>query len=287
MSSNAPRELSLRLTGPASWRLVVRRSSGVVPGPTAGPQPALLSYDQELEEELVSVVDETTEGAIALPGATGRLLREVGSVPGRERYVVRVSCGGGGSIRYVLGDEIDGEFITNTETQVRCDTDHDGQSDAHEAILAIPQPNGSRVYVAADPATRFSLLITGDPPPVALVREEPGWQLSAGFGPDLAFETNTHAFTGPGVEGGGPVLIAVSCAGTGTIEILVTLQHTTEGPVTETSHAQFDAQCTPDGARTSQSFPDADDYVDVELTTSAGTWVAVSILVPDPLPTPD
>jgi hypothetical protein len=119
---------------------------------------------------------------------------------------------------------------------------------------------------------------------VALVRELPGWQLSAGTGPDLAFDTGTQVFTGPGVEGGGPVLIAVSCAGTGTIEVLVTLRQATEGQVTETEHAQFDAHCEPDGATTSQSFATADAYVDVEYTTTTGTWSAVSILVPDPLP---
>jgi hypothetical protein len=271
----AERSLQLELVDTEAWRVVVRRVGGsaVVPGEL----PATLPDARG--RQVLDVVDTLTiPDGRAWPG-TGLPFAELGGLPGRLAYEVDVSCVGSQALRYIFGDEIDGELIGVTTTQVPCD------GRLHHTLLDLAQPFGSRMYVAAEAGAIVSLMVSGEQPPIELVRELPGWQLSAGAGPDLAFET-TQAFTGPGVEGGGPVLIAVSCAGTRTIDVTVRLEHATQPQVTEDTYAQFDAQCEPEGATTTRSFAAADAYVDVEFTAAAGTWVAVSILVPDPLPSP-
>jgi hypothetical protein len=268
----AERSLQLELVDTEAWRLVVRRV-GAAPAP--GEAPASLP-DAGSREVLQAVDTLTIPDGPAWPGTNTPFL-ELGGLPGRLAYEVHVSCVGSHALRYIFGDEIDGQLIGGTTTQLPCD------GTLHHTLLDLAQPFGSQMYVAGEAGAIVSLMVSSEPPPIALVRELPGWRLSAGAGPDLAFDT-TQAFTGPGVEGGGPVLIAVSCAGVGTIDVLVTLKHGTEGQVSETEHAEFDAQCEPEGATTSQTFAAADSYVDVEFTATAGTWVAVSILVPDPLP---
>lgn len=277
VAAGGGKDVWLTATKPASWRIVIREVVGTGTSGPGDPEPPILEA-ADGDEELVRLENRTVEPSG--PGSIdGDLVREdVGALPGRHGYTVQLWCVDGDSIRYIHGDEIDGAFVARTTTQVECD------GFVHRIVLSIPEPFGSRVYIAADRETRWSVVVSGEQPPVALVRELPGWQLSAGAGPDLAFDTGTQAFTGPGVEGGGPILIAVSCAGTGTIEVSVRLEHTTTGQVTEDSYAQFNARCEPDGATTSPSFATADAYVDVAYTTTAGTWVAVSILVPDPLP---
>jgi hypothetical protein len=271
----AERSLQLELVDTEAWRLVVRRVGGSAVAP--GEQPATLP-DAGSREVLQAVDSLTIPGGPAWPGTDTPFI-ELGGLPGRLAYEVDVSCVGSHALWFILGDEIDGQLIGQTTTQLPCD------GTLHHTLLDLAQPFGSRMYVAAEAGAIVSLMVSGERPPIDLVRELPGWQLSAGAGPDLAFD-RTQAFIGPGVEGGGPVLIAVSCAGAGTIDVLVTLKHGTEGQVSETEHAEFDAQCEPEGATTSQGFAAADAYVDVEFTAPAGTWVAVSILVPDPLPSP-
>ena len=272
----AQRSLQLELVDTDSWRVVVRRVGGAAVAP--GELPATLP-DAGGREVLQVVETLTIPDGPAWPG-TDLPFTELEGLPGRLAYEVDVSCVGSHALRYIFGDEIDGELISVTTTQIPCD------GTLHRAQLDLAQPFGTRLYVAAEAEAIVSLMVSAEEPPVALVRELPGWQLSAGAGPDLAFDTGTQAFTGPGVDGGGPILIAVSCAGTGTIEVTVRLHHAAVGQVTEDEFAQFDAPCEPEGATTSQSFAAADDYVDVEYATTAGTWSAVSILVPDPLPSP-
>jgi hypothetical protein len=271
----ARRGLELLLDDTDAWRVVVRRvgGTGVAPGQLPAPLPDASG------RQVLNVVELTMPDGPGWPG-TDLPFTELEGLPGRLAYEVDLSCVGSRALRYVFGDEVDGTRIPVTSTEVPCD------GALHHARFELAQAFGTRMYVAAEAGATVSLMVSGEQPPVGLVQELPGWQLSAGAGPNLAFDTHTQGFTGPGVEGGGPVLIAVSCAGTGTIEIGVTLQHGTPGPVTETEHAQFDARCEPDGATTTADFPMADDYVDLEYTTTAGTWIAVSILVPDPLPDP-
>lgn len=270
------RNLELILVDAEAWRVVVRRVGGA--GAAPGGAPALLP-DAGTLENLSRVEELTILDGPAWPG-TDFAFTEVDGLPGRLGYVVDVSCVGSSALRYIFGDEIDRELVSGTATQIPCD------GTLHHAELRLARPLGTRLYVAADAGATVSLMVRGEQPPVGLVQEQPGWQLSAGTGPNLAFDAHTQAFTGPGVEGGGPVLIAVSCAGTASIEVSVRLHRAAGQPVTEEVSAQFDARCDPDGATTSESFASADEYVDVEYTTTAGTWVAVSILVPDPLPSP-
>ncbi len=271
----AQRSLQLVLVDTEAWRVVVRRVGGaaVVPGETPATMPDAGGRQVLNLAEALTISDGPVWPGTDLPFA------ELEGLPGRLAYEVDVSCVGSHAVRYIFGEEINGELIGVTTTQLPCD------GALHHARLDLAQPFGTRMYVAAEAGAIVSLMVSAEQPPVALVRELPGWQLSAGAGPDLAFDTGTQVFTGPGVEGGGPIAIAVSCAGTGTIEVTVRLQHSITPQVTEDEYAQFDAPCEPGGA-TSQSFATADEYVDVEWTTAAGSWVAVSILVPDPLPSP-
>ena len=189
---------------------------------------------------------------------------------------IRSPCGarGGPSIRYIHGGEIDGAFKVATATQVPCD------AKVHEGSLAIPHGFGGRVFVAAHPGTRFSILVASSPPPVAVTHSEPGWQLSASAGPHYAYETRIHNFTLPGVDGGGPVNVVLACVGPeAAIEVTVDF-----GVPIGARRDSFTAACSGEGATVGQTFDAEGSYVDISFSSPSGTWTALSILVPDPLP---
>jgi hypothetical protein len=277
--ANGQDEINLRFTDQASWRVVVRRLDGIAqPAPA---EPPLLEV-AEGDEELVARVDETFTPTTPDIEEGGLLLREIDSVPARAAYRLQVRCEGGDAVRYIHGDFIESVFTPTTSTHVDCD------GRIHDIALAIPEPNGSLVYVAAGPETHWSVLVTSATPPIELVAELPGWQLSMGAGPELSFTTvngNAVSFggAGPDVDGGGQVLIAFACAGTGSGSVEVSVDiGAVEGQHVET----FVADCPPEGAITSQSFVAEGPVIGASYPTPLGTWTALSVLIPEQPPAP-
>jgi hypothetical protein len=204
---------------------------------------------------------------------SGLLFEEIGSVPARTGYEARIWCTGGDDVRLILGDDLDGTIVPIIETAVPCD------SRIHDPGFAIPMPFGSRVFVAAAPESRWSILIGAEVAPIGLAGDQPGWQRQVGFGPHLSFDPTEQGFSAPGVDGGGPVLIVFACAGPSPIDVTVDVGATV-GKRQET----FTASCVPDGAETGQTFDVRASNVDLTYAAPVGTWTAISILVPDPLP---
>ena len=262
--ANEPRQISLQAPRTASWRIVVLRLDGAPPVPGAA-VPFLEAG--EGEEVLVEVQGITMppDGGDS-PTSGSMPLIELEAVSGRMDYLVRAWCNGGPAIRYIHGDEVDGRVVPATTTQVNCD------GAMHTIGLGIPEPFGSRVYVAANPGTRFSVLVSSGQPPVSLAGDDPGWEPAGGLGPDLAFDTSIHSFSAVGATGGGPVQVVFDCAGTGAVEVTVDL-----GDVLET----FVARCSTEGAINVQTF-EASSYarIHVEYATRPGLWTALTILVP-------
>jgi hypothetical protein len=140
------------------------------------------------------------------------------------------------------------------------------------------EPNGSRVFLAAAPGTRWSIVLASAKPPVALVQDEPGWTLSSGFGPEYAFATHGVSFSN-GLEGPGRLRIELECAGPKQqIEVTVDLTE----PLGDNGKT-FLANCTPDGARTGETFTTKSAY-DVSFLAPAGTWTAATALLPETVP---
>lgn len=261
------RAMLLSASEHASWRIVIRRIDGAAPPPVADPP--------ELDpgpgyEDLVELEDWSIEANSPALEASGLLFQEVGNVPARERYRFALWCADTAAVRYIHGDLSDRTFVASTTTQLACD------GSVHIGVLSFLEPSG-RVFVAATPGARVSLLVFDTPPPVAVVSQEPGWQLSSGFGPGFAFDTSSHWFTGSGVEGGGPIMVVLACVGTDPIEVTVDL-----GKVSGQRLETFTADCTREGSTTGQSFLADGSYSDVTYTAPGGSWTALSILVPDP-----
>jgi hypothetical protein len=263
--SAQPQSVGFALSGPASWRVVAR---GTLPPVTLPLVPHIFPTPAG-NEDLVRVDDLTIEDAGQPWGVSNLDFQEIGAIPPRETYDASTRCVGTSPVRFILGDTIDGAIVADTETQVACQT-----SGLWDVGLGIAEPNGSRVYLAADPGARVSFLLTSATPPVTLTRSMPGWQISGGIGPDLAFEAHTMSYSGAGV-GEDHVLIVLACTGSKPIEAIV------EDGKQIGSHTQkFEATCSPDGATTSQTFKVTEGGVGVRYVAPKGTWTALSILVP-------
>ena len=268
-----PLEIGLIAPRVASWRVVVRRLEGgnVDPGPPAGP--LVLGPGHE---ELFGAEDRRTPPNAPGWRDSGLVIEEVGSVPGRMEYAAATKCAGGGNLRVIFGHDLESGLtglVATTETLVPCD------GDARRVTIGIPAPAGSQLYVAAAPGTEWSILVSAQEPPIAVAAERPGWQLQVAHGPDLSFEAMQAGFSAPGVDGGGPILLVFACAGTAPIEVIVEVGRRV-GDRQET----LIAECTPEGAESAQSFELETGQAHVTYTAPVGTWTAITILVPDPLP---
>ena len=264
-----PGSLVLFFREPVRWRVVLRGPAVALPLPTMNP--ALPPAEKGLEE-LVRMDDQTSDSSM-LWGDTLLALQETRAVPGRFDYHARIWCEPGDDLRLIFGDYLENgpELTADTETYVRCN------GLPMDLDLRMVHPDGSRVFVATTPSSRWSLLITGEKPPVGLVDDMPSWTLSTGFGPSYAFEQHGVSFSNTGVEGGGPLRVELECAGPEqTFQVLVDLTE----PLGDTGKT-FLAECVPDGARTGVSFTTTDAY-SVEFTVPAGGWVAATALIPEP-----
>ena len=271
IDADGPRQVSLSAPRTASWRIVVSRLEGNGPTPAVDPAPLEL---QPGEESLVSEEDQSVlAGGRPDPDAPGLSLQDLGALSGRYWYRVRASCVGDTAIRHIVANDVNGTYRALTTTFVPCD------GAVHETFLDVPQPSGAELYVAATPEARWSILVSSEQPPVALAEDQPGWQMQVGFGPHLSFDGMEHGFSAPGVEGGGPVVIVFACAGDAPIEVIVDV-----GRKLGEREETLLADCTPEGAETGQSFDLATGQVHLQYTAPVGTWTAISILVPDPLP---
>lgn len=254
-----------------SWRIVVRRLEGEPGGAATEPAPLGIAPGKE---ELVRADDRLMDGQGRPWGETGLLLQGVGSVGARWDYDARVSCVGGDAMRLLFGHEFEGGRPAATvETLTQCD------GRVHALTFGIPMPFGSEIAVAAPAGTRWSVVVVGDQPPVALAEDRPGWQRQVGFGPHLSFDPTEHLFTAPAGEGGGPVLLVIACAGTSPIEVKVDV-----GRKVGRREETLLATCTPEGAETAQSFDLPTPTVSLTIAEPVGTWTAISIFVPDPAP---
>ena len=267
-----PAAVWLVFEGPMSWRMAVRGAFQPLPLPTANP--VLPPVAAEIEE-LIRLDDRITESGAAPWADAAMGIQEVGAVPARWAYAAQLWCEPGASMRLVLGDLIDGVLTADTETHILCD------GRVHEMSLDIPQPNGSRVFVAAPPGARWSLLVTSAMPPIALASDVPGWQSSIGYGPSLNIDDDPH---GVSMTGGDPegerAMVVLACTGTEPIEVSVDSSEPL-GDDFET----FLADCAEGGAETSKIF-EVEGATLVNYTAPPWEWTAMSVLVPAPKEAP-
>jgi hypothetical protein len=147
----------------------------------------------------------------------------------------------------------------------------------HLVTLGFPEINGTGLSIAAAPGTRWSVLVSSDVPPVRFA-EVPGWTSVGGAGPDLHFNFHEISFSSGGVEGGGRLMVVIECAydDTEQIQVRVSLKE----PLGE-DYRTFKADCSPTGERTTQVYATDDDGFIVAHDVPAGSWTAMTVLIPD------
>jgi hypothetical protein len=266
LGTREPQLLGFRLSGDASWRIVVRGQWGPVTLPLL-PDP--IFETPAGQEELVRLDDITVDDSGQPWGVSNLDIREIGAAPPRQSFLVKAWCRSASPIRYVLGSPVDGVIVPDTETQVAC-----GPSGTWTTDLGIAQPNGTEVYLAAEPDSRVSFLITSATPPIALTESLPGWRISGGIGPDLAFDTHGMSFSGAGV-GEDHVQVVLACTGMEPIEVIVE-----DGKLIGSHTQKFEATCSPAGATTSEIFKVTEGGMGARYVAPKGSWTALSILVP-------
>jgi hypothetical protein len=227
-------------------------------------------------DELVRVEDTVVPPGADPWGSSGLRVADVGAVPARTIYAADAWCEPGARIRLLFADQIDGVLTPAIETALACD------GLIHELSLPLPLPNGSPVYVAADPATHWSVRVVSATPPIALADNIAGWQPAGGIGPSLHFETTEVSFSDVAGESGGPLMVVLDCAGP-VQDIEVDVDRTgILGDAFETRRAA----CTPDGSRRSFTFDTGPTGYIVRHAAPAGTWTALSLLIPEATPGP-
>ena len=256
-----------------SWRVVIRGELRWLPLPTTNP---VLPPVFEGVDELVRLDDAVVEAGSEAWGSSGLRLRQIGAVPARVIYAAQVWCEPGATVRLLFADHIAGVLTPTVETAIACD------GLIHQLGLPLPLPNGSPVLVAAAPETRWSVLIASATPPVSLADDVPGWQGAGGIGPSLNFEDTEMSFSDVAGERGGPLMVVLECVGAAQdIAVYVDL----EGILGDAFEAHT-AKCGPDGERTSFTFDtEANGYI-VRHAAPAGTWTALSLLIPAASPGP-
>jgi hypothetical protein len=253
---------------PASWRFVVRPA--VANGAPHVSAISPLSPD-DAEEVLVQNQGQHPEpdyGAILTGGGVVTPV-EVGGVPSRENYRVRVSCGGPTTLSYTFGQS-GGEtgFVSYVTTQVPCD------GAIHEGRFDIPLPNGAMVFVATDDRDAWSLLVTTEAPPVSMAPNEGGWTMSMAIGPTLEFDPHSFSLNS---AVGGPVheiRVVVSCLGGHSVAVTVASSKTQ----VYTSVGSFTVSCEPSQVSTSSKIfrlPAA--TFEVTAQPDSKMWLAVTV----------
>jgi hypothetical protein len=272
----APSEATVDLVyrHPTSWRVVIRSTHPALPLPTTNPiLPVIPEGIQELARR-----DNNMIGTNGEPWAGGAMsIQEIGTMAGRRYWATRAWCEPGNTIGVVLADRIEGTITAGTETRLLCD------GLVHELSFDLAQPNGSRIFVAAPPEARWSIVVESATPPVDYAQVD-GWRLEGALGPELSFETHESAFTS-GLEQGGRLMIVLDCVGPEqdvevTVDVTVPLGD-------ETGLEHFTARCTTEGQETGKEFVSTSGGFVASYTATAGTWSTLTILSPDPGATPN
>jgi len=260
-----PQDAGMTAHAGTAWRFVIR---GTAPAPAAQPI-GVIPTSSEAQQELVRWDAAPLEPGAQAWGSGGLVIQQVGTVPPREGYYARLRCAAGAPIRLIFGDVMRGAIVPRTESVLACDPQR-----IRDVTLLAAQPAGSQVYLAAPADQPVSLLVTSPTPPVSLAQDVPGWRISGGIGPDLAFDTQPISFGGAGV-GEDHVQVVLACTGTAPIEVIVE-----DGKQIGTHTQKFEATCTPEGGATSEIFLVTEGGVGVRYVAPKGTWTALSILVP-------
>ena len=223
-------------------------------------------------------------------GAAGMLVRDYGTVPARasvRRAGCRAAAGPGPRCVFGLTTAMAHPPRRPRRTgPVR--RDGDGPPRRQAVALSRTETRSSRQRTLG---TRFSLLITSEAPPVALVRDYPAGGSSRGLEPRLWRSTTRayHPSRHPGATAAGRVhgraRLRRDGVDRGHIDVGARVIAPTFPP-RSLADALFVAQCIGEGATTSQTFhaPSTSD-VRVFYEAAPGQWIAMSILVPEGDPT--
>ena len=260
-----PADVNLTTQAGTAWRFALRGAGAGAAASQVEPIPPSPTDQEELVRWDPAAVDPKAEPW----RQSGLLVQQVGALPPREGYYLRLTCAAGPQVRYILGDVMSGTIVPSTETLFACDP-----ARILDAAFLMAQPAGSQVFLAAAADQQVSLLVTSPAPPIDLTRREPGWQLSGGFGPDLAFDEHPVSFSGAGT-GEDHVQVVLACTGTQPIEVVVE-----DGTPIGAHQQRFTATCTPEGSTTSQIFKVTEAGVAARYVAPSGVWTALSILVP-------
>jgi hypothetical protein len=257
---------------PASWRIVLEAPARAALHATSIADIAFLDGDVILSDvrgasEFPDYGPTATGGGLWLPA-------EVGHVQHRDQYRVLVSCAGPRTIRYAFGQLIDQATLPllpedHSITEVECD------GALHEDVLDLPLDE-ARIIVTSSDQNAWHIIVAGDPLPIALAKDEGGWTMSGGNGPDYVSAGHEQGVTLPGAEAGGDARVVISCSGDTTVTGSIDAG---PGPRPSARPDPFTLDCRgPDGATLARSYVNAAPYVDVLYDPhGAPIWFAVTV----------
>jgi hypothetical protein len=261
-----PSQLIVDLPQEAGWRIVVRYGTdrGVRPAPQTPPLEIAGG-----QQELVRVDESVIDPAAPAWGTSNLQVEEVGALPARTTYDARVWCEPDTAMRLIIGHEIAGRIVVDSESHIGCD------GVARDLHLGLPEPDGATVYVAAERDAHWSAVVSSVQPPIELTQSKPGWHLAQGVGPNYTFGGQSYSISGE-AEGYDQVWVFLSCYDTDPIDVTVE-----DGSPIGSRERGFQAPCQANGSTTSVGFNVTKQGVGVTYFAPQGSWTALSILVPN------
>jgi hypothetical protein len=246
----------------SSWRIVVRLADGQDIPPRAGLSDPVAVPGQ------MAVVDASGDHRKPSP-MIGDTTTSLGTLPRRPVYHAQASCLGAPSMAWLIGAQDSRITVfVDTTTIVPCD------GRVHAADLSFGEMNWQDVFVLANPATDWHLLVTVQPPPISTAPEEPGWTLSTDAGPIYTFADTAWGLVGDAHRESTRIRVIVTCLGGTSVDVAVTSNLVQGSP----PFRSYSVPCQADAPTTSTEVITAPDGSwDVETTMHGRMWFAATV----------
>jgi len=268
-----PSVLRLVLPGAASWRVVVRAADGLPGAPAGTPTKLFAGAGEEvLIDKSFQPVDKdpVPQPSYDPSFGTGSLGLPVlaGEIQFRDRYLIRASCSGSPAMAYHVGSfDPSGPSVPDSTTYVACD------GDLHEMVWrpgARPSPD---VFVSAPQGTAWRLLVTADPAPIGIAKDDGGWTAMISSGPRFGADDLNEMLVGRLTGKNTLARIVISCQGGTSVDVSVS-----RGDQTGDLQS-FTANCgdQPVTIVGDPIVPDESGELSVEVDPHGRMWTAVTI----------
>lgn len=266
--------LLVALPARAAWRIILELPGRAAPHATSYGDLPIAGPD---EEELARAESSRGVPGYDEPAGPAQPASSVGSLPGRDRMAVVLSCAGPSSLDWGIGNRVsgsngmpDGATVTEVSGVIDCD------GRVHRVDLDFVIASGGELSVSADVGTAWTVAVLGEHPPVALPENDGSWTMSSAIGPLLLLDGMPQNTSLIGADGGGGVQVVVSCEGDGPLSVAVDTGHV-EGVTVD----RFELQCESGSSMTVRKhYPDAAGQVSIAMDPGGKRmWLVATVRV--------